>query len=160
MPGKILSITMFFGLMAHMAYAQPVSSTELINNAKQYECKVVDYRGEVIGDIMIRGQYAWVNINDGQNAIGIWGLKALIKDITYKGSYGFNGDMVEIKGKFNRSCPEHGGDLDIHAQSIRKVMSGKQIFESLDFNKVKIALILLGIVLLLYISNLITLKER
>jgi hypothetical protein len=108
---------------------------------------------------MIRGQYAWVNINDGQNAIGIWTTGALIKNITYKGSYGFKGDAVEIMGKFNRSCPEHGGDLDIHAQSIRKVTSGKQIFESLDFNKIKIALILLGIVFLLYVSNLITLKR-
>ncbi len=151
---------MVFGLIVHIAYAQSVSSTELINNAKQYDGKVVDYRGEVIGDIMIRGQYAWVNINDGQNAVGIWTTKALIKDITHKGSYGFKGDVVEITGKFNRSCSEHGGDLDIHAQTMCKVTSGKQIFESLDFNKIKIALILLGVLLLLYILNLITLKRH
>jgi hypothetical protein len=156
---KTSIMIMVFGLMVHIAYAQTISSTDLINNAKQYDGKVVDYRGEVIGDIMIRNQYAWVNINDGQNAIGIWGLKTLIKSITHKGSYGFKGDVVEITGKFNRSCPEHGGDLDIHAQTMRKVTSGKQGSESLDFNKIKIALILLGIALLLYISNLITLKK-
>jgi len=155
---KTLIVVMLSGLIVHSAHAQSISSTELINNAKHYDDKVVDYRGEVIGDIMIRGQYAWVNINDGQNAIGIWGLKALIKEITHKGSYGFKGDVVEITGKFNRSCPEHGGDLDIHAQSIRRVTAGKQIFESLDLNKIKIAFILLGIVFLFYISNLIRLK--
>ncbi|MDP2928533.1 MAG: DNA-binding protein, partial [Candidatus Omnitrophota bacterium] len=146
-------IIIIFGSIAHMAYAQPISSSELINNAKQYDGEVVDYRGEVIGDIMMRGQYVWVNINDGQNAIGIWTLETLIKDITHKGSYGFKGDMVEITGKFNRSCPEHGGDLDIHAQIMRKVISGRQIFESLDFNKIKIALILLGIALLLLLFS-------
>ena len=150
MPGKTSIIIMIFGLIVHIAYAQPISSAELINNAKQYNGKVVDYRGEVIGDTMMRGQYAWVNINDGQNAIGIWVLEALIKDITHKGSYGFRGDIVEITGKFDRSCPEHGGDLDIHAQSMRKITSGRQIFDNLDFNKIKIALILLGIALLLF----------
>lgn len=157
--GKTSIIIMAFGLMAHIAYAQLISSTELINNAKQYDGKAVDYRGEVIGDVMIRGQYVWVNIGDGQNAIGIWTTKALIKDITHKGSYGFKGDVVEITGIFNRSCPEHGGDLDIHAQAVRNITSGKQILESLDFNKIKIALILLGMALLLYILNSIMLKK-
>lgn len=149
--GKTSIVIIIFGLMANIAYAQPISSADLINNAKQYDDKVVNYRGEVIGDIMIRGQYAWVNINDGQNAIGIWAAGNLIKNIEYKGSYSSKGDVVEIMGIFHRSCPEHGGDLDIHAKTMRKVIPGKQIFESLDLNKVKIVLILLGIVLLLYI---------
>ncbi|MDO8535680.1 MAG: DNA-binding protein [Candidatus Omnitrophota bacterium] len=150
---------MVFGLIVHTAYAQSISSTELINNAKQYDNKVVDFSGEVIGDMMIRGQYAWVNINDGQNAIGIWTTKALIKNIAYKGSYGFKGDVVEIKGKFNRSCPDHGGDLDIHAETMCKIRSGKQISESLDLDKIKIALILLGIALVFLLRDLITRKR-
>ena len=157
--GKTSIMIMVFGLIVHTAYAQSISSAELINNARRYDGKVVNYRGEVIGDIMMRGQYAWVNINDGQNAIGVWAAKALIKNIVYKGSYGFKGDVVEITGIFNRSCPEHGGDLDIHAQSICKITSGIQIFKSMDFNKIKIALILLGIALLFYVSNLTTLKK-
>jgi len=155
----IVVFIIVFWPIFYEAYAQSISSADLINEAKQYDNKIVNYRGEIIGDIMIRGQYAWVNINDGQNAIGIWTTKAFIKDITHKGSYGFKGDVVEIIGIFHRSCPEHGGDLDIHAQTMRKVTSGKQILESLDFNKIKIALVLLGIALLLYISNLITLKR-
>lgn len=152
--GKILIAVMFFGLIPHIACAQHASSADLINNAKQYDGKIIDYRGEIIGDIMVRDRYAWININDGQNAIGIWTNKILINDITHKGSYNFKGDVVEVTGKFNRSCPEHAGDLDIHAQSIRKIASGIQIFESLDFSKIKIALMLLGIILLLYILRL------
>ena len=140
------------------AYAQTTSSADLINEAKQYDSKIVTYRGEVIGDIMTRGQYAWLNINDGQNAIGIWAVRNLIEDIEYKGSYNFKGDTVEVTGYFHRACPEHGGDLDIHAQSIRKVASGRQIFEILDFNKIKITLALLTIALLIHVSGFTTLK--
>jgi hypothetical protein len=156
---KTWLMIILFGLIVRIAYAQPISSTDLINNSKQYDGKVVDYRGEVIGDIMMRGQHAWININDGQNAIGIWAAGILIKEITYKGNYSFHGDVVEITGIFHRSCPEHGGDLDIHAQTMRKVISGGQNFENPDFNKIRTAFILLGIVLLLYISNLIIPKR-
>ena len=74
-------------LCSTVCFAQPVSSTELINSAKQYDGKTVVYTGEVIGDIMIRGDYAWINLWDGKNAIGIWVRKDLVKDITYTGSY-------------------------------------------------------------------------
>lgn len=152
-------LVMIFGLIAPIAYAQSISSSDLINNAKQYDGKAVDYRGEVIGDIMIRGQYAWININDGQNAIGIWAAKTLIEDIAYKGSYTFKGDEVEIAGIFHRSCPEHGGDLDIHAQSIRKIASGRQISESLDLNKLRSALLLSGILILFLLLDLLARKR-
>lgn len=148
-----------FLLIAHIAYAQSISSTDLINNAKQYDGKVVNYRGEVIGDIMTRGQYAWVNINDGQNAIGIWVVKTLIKDIMYKGSYAFKGDEIEVTGIFNRSCSEHGGDIDIHVQSINNITSGRQIPESLDFNKIKSAFMLSGILILFLLWDLLARKR-
>ena len=36
-------------------YAQTPTSLELINNAKQYDGKTINYRGEVIGEVMVRG---------------------------------------------------------------------------------------------------------
>ena len=119
-------ISMFCVLCA--AQAQPVSSTELINNSKQYDGQAVTYEGEVIGDMMSRGQFSWVNANDGQNAIGCWVAGNLLNDISYSGSYKTKGDWIEVSGVFQRACAEHGGDLDIHAQSIRKLKSGRQIY--------------------------------
>ncbi len=156
---KTLILIIGFWSIAHISYAQSISSTDLINNAKQYDGKVVDYRGEVIGDIMIRGQYVWININDGPNAIGIWVVKTLIKDIVYKGSYAFKGDEIEVTGIFNRSCSEHGGDLDIHVQSINKISTGRQIPESLDFNKIKSALVLSGVLILFLLWDLLARKR-
>lgn len=145
-------------LMSNTAFAKPISSTELINDARQYDGKVVTYEGEVIGDIMKRGGYAWLNVSDGVNAIGIWIDSSSAKDITYTGSYKSRGDKVEIAGVFHRACIEHGGDLDIHAQAIHKVSSGGQIFYDLDVNKLKIIGILLAVVFLLWSLDLLRRK--
>ncbi|MDP2044226.1 MAG: hypothetical protein Q8K15_03545, partial [Candidatus Omnitrophota bacterium] len=64
-----------------LLFAQTLSSTELINNAKQYDGKLVVYTGEVIGDVMPRGGNAWVNINDGNNALGVWMDASTAKEI-------------------------------------------------------------------------------
>ncbi|MDD5174292.1 MAG: DNA-binding protein [Candidatus Omnitrophica bacterium] len=141
-------------LMLNTAYGESVSSNELISNARQYNGKTVRYEGEVIGDIMKRGDHAWININDGQNAIGIWAEGASVKDIAYTGGYKSKGNKVEIIGIFHRACVEHGGDLDIHAQTIRKLSSGGVISDTLNLKKLKIIVILLGILLFIWILEL------
>ncbi len=151
---QITQITMLSAIyclfLSAVTYAQPISSVELINNAKDYDSNPVVYQGEVIGDIMLRGEYAWINVNDGKNAIGIWIKKALIKDILYTGSYKEKGDLLEIAGKFNRSCLEHGGDLDIHARSINKISSGSKIPHSVNKKQINLILGLFGIFVLAY----------
>jgi hypothetical protein len=139
-------------------FAQPISSTELINNAKQYDGKQVVYEGEVIGDIMARGDYAWINVNDGVNAIGIWIEKAQAKDILYSGSYKSKGDRVEVVGVFQRACLQHGGDLDIHAQSLRKISPGRVVVERLNLGKRNLIFVLLGILCLVWILRLLKTK--
>ena len=141
-------------------FSQSISSAELINNAKQYDGKLVIYEGEVIGDVMLRGEYAWINVNDEKNAIGIWIKKELIKDIVYTGSYKVGGDLVEITGKFNRSCVEHGGDLDIHAQSITKISSGNKTPHSVNKEEINLILFLSGIITVVFLLRLITKKIK
>ncbi len=156
---RLVILIVGLGLISHIACAQSISSTELINNAKQYDGKIVHYQGEVIGDIMKRGDHAWININDGQNAIGIWIENSSAKDIVYTGGYKIKGDVLGLTGTFHRACIEHGGDLDIHAQSATKITSGSQIYEELDFNKIKAAVILSGILLILFLWNLLNRKR-
>jgi len=139
-------------------FAQPISSTELINNAKLYDGKTVVYEGEAIGDIMVRGQFAWVNLNDGKNAIGIWLGKDLTTDILYTGSYKAKGDWIEVVGVFNRACAQHGGDLDLHAKSIRKTSPGRQTPERLNLGKRNLVLVLLGILCLVWILRQLKLR--
>ncbi len=134
-------------------YAKAISSNELINNAKLYDGKLVTYEGEVIGDIMARGGYAWINVNDGQNAIGVWIDKNLAKGIIYTGSHRYKGDSVEVTGVFQRACLEHGGDLDIHAQAIKKIGQGSVIAERMSTGKRNLSLVLLGVLCIVWILS-------
>lgn len=151
----VLILPFAFLLLPLACFGQPLSSTELINNAQLYDGQIVAYQGEVIGDIMPRGEYAWINIHDGTNAIGIWVKNDLIKDIGYTGNYKFKGDLVEVSGIFQRACALHGGDLDIHAESIRKISQGRKIEERVNLEKKNLAIILAGILGLVWILSLL-----
>jgi hypothetical protein len=149
--GILLGIVSFAGSV----FAQTISSTNLINNAKDFDGQVVVYRGEVIGEVMSRGEYAWVNLNDGKNALGIWIKKDLVAPIANAGSYKVIGDTVEVSGVFHRSCLVHGGDLDIHAESLRLVENGRRVRQHLSSRRLKLAFGLGAILIILWISTIL-----
>jgi len=153
-----LVLIVIFSALRFNCYAQPVSSAELINNAKLYDGKRVTFEGEVIGDIMVRGAYAWINVNDGQNAIGIWIDRNLTKGITYTGGHRYKGDTVEVTGIFHRACLEHGGDLDIHAQQIKRISQGSVRIEKSDIGKRNLAIGLLGALCIVWILSRLKFK--
>jgi hypothetical protein len=132
-------------LCGTVCHAQPISSTELINKAREYDGKSVVYAGEVVGDVMARGDFVWANVNDGDNAIGVWLSKELAGQIQFAGSYHAKGDRVEITGVFHRACIQHGGDMDIHAQDIRKISPGRPLGEEPHTRKRNLTFILFGV---------------
>jgi len=140
--------------------SETVSSRQLIDNANQYNGKEIIYSGEVIGDVMARGNFAWINVSDANNAIGVWVAKDLAREISYTGSYKQKGDIVEIKGKFNRACVMHGGDLDIHAESLQIVKKGANVDEVVSPRKIKVAITFLIICLTLTVIYFIRLGIR
>lgn len=146
----IIMVCLASVISSHKCYAQETESLNLLNNAKNYDGKVVIYKGEVIGDIMMRGDHAWLHVNDGAIAIGIWASKDLIRDIDYTGDYKKRGDVVEVAGIFHRSCLEHGGDLDIHAQAIKIITPGSASARTVSKNKIYLGMGSFIIVLLLY----------
>ena len=152
-----LSVLFAGVLIAGGSNAMEVGSNELISQAKDYDKKEIVYSGEVIGDIMKRGQNCWINISDGDNAIGIWAEESLAKNINYKGSYKYKGDEVKVTGVFNKACQEHGGDLDIHAQKIEITSKGYINERTINIYYILIAGILLVIAIVL---NLIIFKKK
>ena len=152
-----LSILFAGVLIAGSSNALEVSSNELIEQAKDYDKKEISYTGEVIGDIMKRGQNCWINISDGDNAIGVWAEISLTDNIEFKGSYKYVGDEVKVTGVFNKACPEHGGDLDIHAQKIEIIQKGYISKRSLNIYYILIAVLLLVIAILM---NFIIFKKK
>jgi len=156
----IFLVSGFWFLVSSRCFAQPISSKELIENAIRYDGKIVEYEGEAIGDVMVRGEYCWINLNDGKDAIGIWIKKDMAKEIEYKGSYKFKGDWLRIKGIFNRSCLQHGGDLDIHTISSEIIEKGREIKERLVKPKLDLTVRLGGVLLCLIILNLFLRRQR
>jgi len=139
-------------LLVTCAVAAPIGSSKLINHAKQYDNIVIEFQGEAIGDIMVRGEHVWLNVKEGSSAIGVWAAKDMAKDIHHTGSYRFKGDQIKITGAFHRACLTHGGDLDIHADKIEIVKHGEKKLRTIYFERLigGLILLILCIILIFY----------
>jgi hypothetical protein len=140
----LLVIYLSFGF-SHLSFASSLSGNDLVSHAGLYNGWIVTFEGEVIGDIMARGDHAWLNVNDGERAIGIWASLAMIRQIKISGDYNHIGDIIEVTGQFNRACSEHGGDLDIHAREIKLIKRGRKVQHPVDPFKMTIGFGLLAL---------------
>lgn len=139
-------------------FASPASSAELIRNAGQHDGSEVIFEGELVGEAMRRDAFCWLNVHDGNNAIGVWARSAVLESIRHAGHYRVRGSRLEATGVFHRSCPEHGGGLDIHASKIVVLETGGPLAERLDPRKILILALLLGV--LACLLKLYVLRKR
>jgi hypothetical protein len=111
-----------------------------------YNGKTITFTGEAIGEVMVRGDHAWIHLNDdaymdtnveegaalgGYNSgMAIWVPSALTKQIDTYGDYKHEGSIVQIVGTFNGACKEHGGDTDIHATTLTMIRPGHVVDDS------------------------------
>ena len=109
---------------------------------------------------MARGEHFWINVNDGENAIGIWAAKNFLGAISFTSSYTSRGDWLEIKGVFNRACKLHGGDLDIHAIQVIKLRDGRSFSHQLVQRKQTLVAGLSGVFICLLILSLLQKKQN
>jgi len=100
------------------------SIPDLIEKASMYEGKRIEIEGEVIGDKMARSDGVWVAVLADGAAIGVLLSPNDASSIALLGSYARIGDRVRIQGIFHRACPDHGGDLDVHAEHVSKLAEG------------------------------------
>lgn len=136
-----------------------VSSQQLIDRAKELDGKNVLYKGEVIGDIMPRGSFVWLNIQEGVNAIGVWAPRDMVKDIRTAGDHTHQGDLVEVEGQFFKDDPNFGGEFYIRATSIKMAEPGHITAHTMSVVKIEIAVILLlGIICLGVLRIFVKLK--
>ena len=137
-----------------------VSSNDLIDDAKQFDMLEVIYTGEIIGDIMQRGDHTWINVSDGSNAIGIWVENKDTEGISLAGRYNIHGDTVRITGIFNRACAEHGGDFDIHASDIEIIEKGHTVTYLSSNMKEAVAYILCAVSIILVLRVFIRKRKK
>lgn len=154
---KFIRKTLLIWIMLAVALAAFQQSSlaenisDLIAKAKDADKKRVEVSGEVIGDVMIRGEWGWVNIADKTGAIGVWARTEDLKKIAFTGDYKNRGDMIQVKGVFSRACDQHGGDTDIHADELLVINKGEETPRPVDLRKIiwLLSLILLALTSLL-----------
>lgn len=135
-----------------------LSSSRLIEEAKTWSGRKVIYTGEAIGEPMFRGSRGWVHLNDdvymwksieegarpsGYNSgLAIWMEAELIKKIAYYGNYLHKGDIIRVTGTFHAVCQEHGGEADIHADSLEVIRTGYPVEHRVNLRRALAGIIL------------------
>lgn len=157
---KIFIVIIFIFLIFFTAQncSEGVAINNLIENSRDYNSKKIELKGEAIGDVMIRGNFGWINILDNTGAIGVWAKKEDLEKIRFVGNYKNIGDTVKVIGIFNRACDEHGGDTDIHAKELLIAKSGHKVEHPVETKKIIWFAVLLFIVLGLILSNYLSQK--
>ncbi|MGA1789997.1 MAG: hypothetical protein ACMUIM_00805 [bacterium] len=129
------------------AFAERIYLNRVVRDLMGFDEHEIEIEGEVIGDIMARRKGFWLNIDDGSDSIGVWVPRHLMPEIEYAGSYDSKGDILMIRGIFNRACPSHGGETDIHALEIRSIRSGYPVSHPISDKKRQWSLILVCLVM-------------
>lgn len=123
------------------AAADRITISDLVENSISLDGMQVTIEGEVIGEALERGEYAWINVRDDTNAIGVWVKRGQIAQIEYYGDYKHKGDTIRASGVFQKACTEHGGDVDIHCTQIDVIKSGYTVHEEITSSRVIAAVI-------------------
>lgn len=153
-----------------------VNSSTLIEEAKKWNGRQVIFTGEAVGEGMVRGQKCWIHLNDdaymwknieegaklgGYNTgHAIWVDARLAKKITFYGNYLYEGDIVKVTGTFNSVCRDHGGDMDIHADTLEIVRIGHPVKHIVNFKRAWLGLVLLGLAGVLFWVRSIARRHR
>ena len=151
---RIFGIVFFSCWAFSSAYVAATLSDELINRATAYAGASVVYQGELIGSVLDRGPFVWLNIHDGGAAIGVWVQKTRLPEVRFGGMHGVRGDILRVTGVFHRSCAEHGGVLDIHAQEMELLIPGRVLPGAVSLSRVKALGLLSGAVICLWIARI------
>jgi hypothetical protein len=139
-----------------------VDSASLVENARAWDGRSVTFTGEAVGEMMARGDRAWIHLNDdaymwknieegavlgGYNSgHAVWTPTGKARLISFFGDYKHEGDIVRVTGTFHAACPDHGGDMDIHADDLAVVRPGHPVDHVLNKAHLTTAVLLFFVV--------------
>jgi hypothetical protein len=149
-----------FAISSPVSAASVIPINDLVEKSMEYDGQTVSIQGEAIGEVLERGEYAWVNISDGGNAIGIWMTLDDAEKIEFFGDYKNIGDTLLITGVFSRNCAEHGGEVDIHCGMLEILSPGHHVPESVPSAKIMITLFLTILATMAVIITFVLRKKR
>lgn len=120
--GLLVLALVCVALTPSLAFAapDPVDTIRLSMAEPRLDGATVRFSGEAIGEALkAGGDNRWINVLDEGVAIGVFAPQDAIAGIDGYGEWGREGTRIEVTGVYNVACPDHGGDLDVHATEIK-----------------------------------------
>jgi hypothetical protein len=144
-------IVLIFILSVFNVFAvQELSLKELFDSPDTYDGEEIITQGEVVGDIISQGKNFWVNIKTEEYFIGVFLEEKDRVNIKKTSRYMMTGDVIRVKGIYNKSCSKHFGEQDIHIENLTVVKQGEEFKEEIDIKTV-IMSFTLGILTILFL---------
>lgn len=115
-----------------------VSANRALNDSE------VSFTGEAVGDIVNADEgHKWVNIRGPSNsAISVYMPDDLAKLIQNVGDYHMTGTTLKITGTYHIACPEHEGELDVHASTAEVTDNGGPVTHMVAPGRLEAAFVL------------------
>ena len=116
---------LFAAPAAGSAWGEAMSPADVVAIDRSQDGNVVIVEGEAIGEhLRARGGGRWVNILGDDVGLGIWVTDVMAEGIEYFGDHRHDGDILRVVGTVNIACDQHGGEFDVHAESLTVIASG------------------------------------
>jgi hypothetical protein len=153
LPRLLLSlwVAMLFAAPSSVfAAEQGLTPAEAVSSAVELDGRVVVVEGEALGEALRAPDgMRWVNVLGGGTALGLVVTEKQAGAIPTFGAYRMRGATLRAEGVLNAACDVHGGDLDLHADTLEVLDEGEEIPHSIHPLKlVFIVPVLLGALLL------------
>ena len=107
----------------------------------------MSFTGEAVGGVVNAGEgYKWANISGTSNAvISVYLSDDLAKLIQNVGDYHTTGTTLKITGTYHIACPEHEGELDVHASAAEVTDNGGPVTHMVVPGRLEAALALCAV---------------
>lgn len=141
--GVLCSIALATALLPSVVFASEaleLTGADAVQQAVELNGQRVRIEGEALGDILRTGDgHAWINVLSGGTALGIWMKQESAEKIGSLGDYQMRGDLIVVEGTLNAACPQHGGDLDVHADQVSVIADGEPVARPFHWWKLGLA---------------------
>lgn len=112
--------------IAGAATATQVTGPDLVSMTSGLDGMAVAFEGEVVSEALAGGRgNVWLNVLSDGVALGVWMPETMADQVREFGRWSHDGDVVRVTGVFNEACDLHGGDLDVHADSLVVATTGE-----------------------------------
>jgi hypothetical protein len=136
-----------------------VSATTLIECPDAFDGQPIEYRGEAVNAVLLRGERAWLQVNDDiysvagpvaehrQSVGGNAGLAVNVpadvaRRITTVGHAHHRGDVLTVQGPFRRAADDDGEAPSIWAEQVSDIVPGGRVDSPVLLRRVVVAALL------------------